>query len=308
MACSDRCVLLFFGRSAAIPLKTLSIGDLALSLPRAAAGWESTGDYIFNSKEGIERHTGSEYPMLRGFDCRGLLVRTYTDGEETMTLEAFLMAGGPEAFGVFSHFRDGTPSSIGQGGTSSPGRVCFWKGPVFFVLSASRKAAENESTLLSLGSAISGSVKVKGLRPDLLAALPAPGLIRNSILYFRRQTSLDARYVLADENVLGLNGSADAILADYASGKEGHRTSLMVIRYRSGQDAARAFGSFSRDYFMDRYKKGMKRIIASNDYDGFAGISISGQFLFIVLDAPDRRTCDSLLRDSTAAAARTLHP
>lgn len=300
-------VFLFSGRGAGLPVKALTIRGLAQALPGESAGWKSTGDLVFTSKEGIDQHIGSKYAMIRDFGCRGLLVRVYTDGQETMTLEAFLMPGGPEAYGAFSHFRDGTPSSIGQGGTFSPGMIFFWKGPVFFVLSDGRGAAGDGPTLLSLSSAISGAIKAQGPRPDLLTALPAPGLIRDSILYFRRQTSLDARYVLADENVLGLDGSADAVLADYAAGKEGHRMSLMIIRYRSGQAAAGALGSFSRDYFMDRYKKGMRRIIEPNDYDGFAGISVSGRFLFIVLDAPDRATCDSLLCDSTAAAARTLH-
>lgn len=282
-----------------------NINDLARLLPKETAGWKSFGDYYLKPDQAMKKYLGPRSTLILGFDCRALLVRQYTDGREFITLEAFLTAGAAEAFGIYSHFQAGASPlpGIGQDASYCDGKLHFWKGPFFFTLSGD-SAAEKKSLILNLGVAVSAAVKTEGPKPRLLLALPAPNLIERSTLYFHRQASLDTRYVLADENALGLNASTETILAEYDNA--GSKVTLIILHYPAERPARLAFERFSRDYFLDKYKPGMSQIVEWTEYDEVAGVSISGRFLVMVLGAPSHGFCQTLLKDSIASTGRVF--
>lgn len=274
---------------------------LAGSLPKSFGAWNYTGDYFFRTAAGMMEYLGPRAALILGYDCRKLLVRRYTDGTDTITLEAFAASGGPEAFGLFSNFRTDRGPDLGPRASLEGRQLYLWQGRYFLTLAGDGLADGDLAAVQVLGTAVAAALKEEGREPDLLRALPAEGRREDSILYFHHQASLDTRYVLADEKVLALDGSTEGALAEYD--RNGGRVTLMVFRYPTGPAADRVFRALVKDLFPKTALPADGRISGRTEFDGFSGASRSGRFLFLVIDADDDGICLSLLVDSARAAA-----
>jgi hypothetical protein len=138
----------------------------------------------------------------------------------------------------------------------------------------------------------------------LLAVLPTDGLDGRSVFVFSHQAALDAHYYLADETVLGLDGTAEAVLAKYRTGPG--EALLLVIAYASDDAARRVYERFGADFFSKRFDKTRPRTIERLESGDFAAAARTGPFLIFVLEAPDRKSCDELARraEERARASR----
>ncbi|OGD11921.1 MAG: hypothetical protein A2W20_03345 [Candidatus Aminicenantes bacterium RBG_16_66_30] len=124
--------------------------------------------------------------------------------------------------------------------------------------------------------------------------LPAEGLIASSVARIRDQTALDAYYYLADERVLGLDGKADAVFARYRAG--GGEALVLVVSYPTEAVAAEVYGRFGRDFFPGGIDPKSVRVVKELESGDFAGSARARSILVVVLEAPDRRSCEELLR------------
>jgi hypothetical protein len=159
-------------------------------------------------------------------------------------------------------------------------------------------------TLAAFLSAPSASAAMEQASGRLLAVLPTDGLDEGSVFAFRDQAALDAHYYLADETVLGLDGTAEAVLASYRAGPG--QALLLVVAFAADDAARRAYERFGADFFFDRFDKKRPRTVERIETGDYAAAARTGSFLIIVLEAPDRKSCDELVRraEERAAASR----
>jgi hypothetical protein len=151
------------------------------------------------------------------------------------------------------------------------------------------------SLLAALALAGAVALAAQDRRPVLPKdALPAEGLIASSVVPIRDQAALDAHYYLADERVLGLDGKADAIFARYRAG--GGEALVLVVSYPTEAAAAGVYGRFGRDFFPAGIDPRSDRIVQELESGEAAGACRVRSTLIVVLEAPDRKSCDALLR------------
>jgi hypothetical protein len=124
--------------------------------------------------------------------------------------------------------------------------------------------------------------------------LPAEGLIGSSVVAIRDQAALNAHYYLADETVLGLDKTTEAVFARYRKGPG--EALLLVASYPSAEKARRAYKKFGADFFPKRFDPKSIRTLEQLETGDYAAAVQAGSFLIVVLEAPDRKSCDELAR------------
>jgi len=154
---------------------------------------------------------------------------------------------------------------------------------------------------LLIHSAASGQTPAAKRVRDIL---PAEGLVGPSVVAIRDQAALNAHYYLADETVLELGRKTDAVLARYRPA--GREALLLAAAYPSETDAGRVYGRFGRDFFSKRFDPKSPRFLEKLETRDWAGASRIGPFLIIILEAPDRNSCDDLLRRAEEKALALL--
>ena len=123
--------------------------------------------------------------------------------------------------------------------------------------------------------------------------LPAEDLIASSVAAVRSQADLDAHYYIAEESALALGRKADAAIARYKAGAG--ESLLLVVAYASAEEAGRVYGRFGRDFFSSGFDPASPRFVERIETGDWAGAVRRDRFLVIVLESPDRRSCDGLL-------------
>lgn len=135
----------------------------------------------------------------------------------------------------------------------------------------------------------------------VLAALPAEGLDKASVLVFREQKALDAHYFLADETVLGLHGKAEAVFARYLTGAG--EALLLVVAYPSEEESRRIYERFGRHFFSGKFDPKGPRFLERIETGDYAAAARTSRVLIVVMEAPDRTSCEDLLRRAEAGAS-----
>jgi hypothetical protein len=131
-------------------------------------------------------------------------------------------------------------------------------------------------------------------RSRLLEVLPADGLEEKSVLVFHDQAVLNAHYYLADETVLGLDRTTEAVFARYRT--DAGQALLLVVSYASEEKARRVYEKFGGDFFSKRFDRKGSRTLERLETGDYAAAVRAGSFLIVVLEAPDRKSCDELAR------------
>jgi len=124
--------------------------------------------------------------------------------------------------------------------------------------------------------------------------LPAEGLIASSVVAIPDPSALDAHYYLADETVLGLGRGTDAVLARYKSGSG--EALVLAAAYPAARDIATIYARFGSDFFSDKFEAGSSLYLERLETGDWGAAARTGRVLVVVLEAPDRAGCDSLLR------------
>jgi len=155
------------------------------------------------------------------------------------------------------------------------------------------------AVLIALAAALISPARAAAQTPPAEPArvrdvLPSEGLIRASVARVRDQAALNAHYYLADESVLELNGKAEGVFARYRIG--GGQALLLAIGYPDEATAERVYGRFGRDFFGDAFDPKAARFLDELETGDFAGSFRARSFVVFVLEAPDRKSGDALLR------------
>lgn len=131
--------------------------------------------------------------------------------------------------------------------------------------------------------------------------LPEEGLVASSVTALRGPKDLDAHYYLADEGVLGLGRRTDAVLARYRF--EAGEALLLVAVYAADKDSRRTYENFGRDFFTGAFDPASSRHVERIETGDWAGAARRGRVLIVVLESPDRASCDALVRGAEAKAS-----
>ena len=124
--------------------------------------------------------------------------------------------------------------------------------------------------------------------------LPAEGLDKTSVAVLRDQAALNTHYYLADETVLGLGQGTEAVFARYRTA-EGAAL-LLVVAYPSDEEARRIYEKFGQDFFSKTFDAKSPRALEKLETGDYAAAVPARSVLIVVLEAPDRKSCEELIR------------
>ncbi len=272
-----------------------SLETLAEALDRQVGAWTTTGQDGTYDGETIYDYIDGAGEVYRAYNMRGCLSRRYAAaGEPDIVLDIFDMGSSEDAFGVFTHDRDGSPADVGQDALYRQGWLSFWKSRFFVSLYMERETPAAKETAFHLARAVASLIREEGRKPAILLGLPPQGLRDGSVRYLHHPMLLNYHYYLSDENILNLGEETDALLAMYS--RDGKRARFLLVRYANPEKAKEACSRFLSHYLPEAEGKGPLRL----ENGKWADASLKGRFLAVVLEADSRSLAEDLLAEAKA--------
>jgi hypothetical protein len=186
-------------------------------LPQEAAGWEAVADAQIYDTESIYSYIDGHAEVYMAYGMVRCISRRYSgpEGEPDVVLDLFEQASPADAFGVFTHDRDGEDVEVGQGGLFRHGWLSFWKGKWFGSVYAEGESDASAEAVIALGRAVADSIQEIGEVPAMVADLPGDGLDSRSVRFLHTQEILNGVVYLGYENALRLGPEIDAVVGRY---------------------------------------------------------------------------------------------
>jgi len=165
------------------------------------------------------------------------------EGNASINLEVYEMDDAGAAFGIYS-IRSGTeakPADIGQGGSTHPYYVMFWKGRFYVSLAASDSSAACRKCMQSIARGVDQNLSATGQKPLIVEGLPTDRLMKEQ--YFRGYLGLSSVRLLelkemfpATDGAVGTYGDYAMILLNYGGESEAeHRLAEMIGKLKSDE-------------------------------------------------------------------------
>jgi len=294
-------VLLIFLAAGSFPLLMTrksfadSLEILAASLLRQTGAWTAHDPDSTYDGETIFDYIDGAGEVYRAYNMRECLSRRYTaTGLPTIVLDIFDMGSSEDAFGVFTHDRDGKTVDVGQEGLYRQGWLSFWKGRFFVSIYMERETVDAKEAAYHLARAVDSLIGDEGPKPPILRKLPPEGLQDRSVRYLHHPLLLNYHYYLSDENILNLGKETDALLASYSRG--GKRARFLLVHYPSPERARGAHEKFLASYLPEGGTGGA--VLLENGK--WSAALRKGSLLAVVLEADSRLLAESLLREVKA--------
>jgi hypothetical protein len=186
-------------------------------LPAEAAGWRAVDDGQTYDTESIYSYINGHAEVYMAYGMVRCLSRRYSgpEGEPDILLDLFEQASPADAFGVFTHDREGEEVEVGQGALFRHGWLSFWKGRWFGSVYAEGDSEASAQAVLALGRATADAIDETGELPPLVAELPAEGLDHRSVRFLHTQEILNGVVYLGYENVFRFGPEIDAVVGRY---------------------------------------------------------------------------------------------
>jgi hypothetical protein len=261
------------------------------ALPDGAAGWTAVGPADRYDPQSIFQYLDGHGEVYLAYGMTACLARRYTGpaGEGDVVVDVFEMASPADAFGVFTHSREGEPVDVGQGASYGYGTLALWKGRHFVSVSAERETERARAAVLELGRGVAAAIADTGQPPGLVSRLPKAGLDEASLVYLRHPRLLEAHVPVGPDNPLGVGARAPAVTGRYSVG--GGAADLVVVEYADQGTAEAAEAGFARD-FLDGGRP------ARRDDGWCAGSALAPRVRAYVLRAPSREAALALLAEA----------
>jgi hypothetical protein len=267
--------------------------EMQVLVPGEFSGWKLQQDVETYNRETIFDYINGagEIYLMYGFK-KVEVFHLAKDDQPVILVEVFDMGSPEEAFGIFSHAREGAEGGIGQGSEFRGGVLCFWKGNFFICISSYQETPETQKTIPLLAGEISRKITVTGEKPKLLNYLPAEGLQKNTVRFFHKHTSLNFHYFLASDNILQLGEHTQAVLAKYLPGN----SILLCVLYQNEREAKTAIQSFLGAYIPEAVQSGITRL----DENKWVAAKSKGPFVLVVFDVPTKNDAQKLMNAAEA--------
>lgn len=266
-------------------------------VPQEIRGWTMQDEVEVYDRETIFDYIdgAGEIYLMYGFQ-KVAVFRLVRAAEPDISVEVFDMGSSEDAFGIFSHAREGEELGIGQGSEYRGGVLCFWKAHFFVCIVPQNETAETKRAVGDLAEKIAENIQLTGAKPNILDCLPEEGLVERSVRYFHKHTSLNYHYFLASENILQLGEHTEAVLGRYGP----ELGSLLCIRYQNQQQAKDALDSFVSSYVPEARETGIAQI----DDGKWVAAKQSEQFVLVVFDASIKAAGESLITAAQGKLSR----
>lgn len=272
--------------------------DLKALLPDHAGEWAASEPIRYYDSDGIFDYIDGAGEVYRAYGLKGCVTRRYEHATlPSVVVDVFEMGSSRDAYGVFTHDRVGEPVEVGGGGLYNAGWFRFWKGAYYVSITPDEEVERTREALVALATAIAALIESPGEKPAILDLLPSAGLDARSISYFHDHLVLNARYYVADDDILKLSGRSEAAIAEYSI--EGDRALLLIVIYDSEADAKAAIDSFRQAYMPEAGEKGA--VLRTEDGRWVATAQF-GQEVAVVFDAASADIAMRLLDDATRHA------
>ena len=254
--------------------------DLALLMPDTLAGWKVVQDDARYTRDTLYDYIDGGAELYLSYGFKRVVNRTYVRPRQPdMVVDIFDMGTSQNAYGVFSHSMETVESTFGQGSQSSEGLVLFFKGQYYISIMAHPETPQSKKALFNLAKKIDATIVEEGPLPPLLNLLPQQDLVRESIRSFHHYAWLNSHYFVADQNILAIDDTTDALLAKYEDGKA--RSLLLLVQYRDDKAAQDAYTRFLKQYLPELSQKKSVQI-----EDGtWTACHVSGNLLIAVFNA-----------------------
>ena len=193
------------------------------------------GSRLFDHIDG-----GAELYLEFGFKTLG--VQRYAKGEDELVLEVYEMAGPESALGLYL-MKCGIETrlaAIAARNSSEAAQFTILKGRYFLHVN---NASGREDLVPAMTALANRALETApDERPaDLLAMLPAEGLVPGSAALFRGPVGLQAVFTLGEGDILDQRGDVFGASGTYEEFRDG-RSSLILVEY---PDAARAAAAYA---------------------------------------------------------------
>ena len=204
---------------------------VATALPSEIAGWRASGgDQIYDT-ETIFQYIDGHAEVYLAYGMSRCLARRYSgpSGEPDIVLDLFELASAADAYGVFTHNRDGDEVDVGQGALLRTGWLSFWKGRWFGSVYAEGESGPAYDAVIAVARAAADAIAEEGGVPALVSELPVEGLDVRSVRFLHTQEILNGVVYLGFENVLRFGPEIDAVLGRYE--REDGNAWLLLVNY-----------------------------------------------------------------------------
>jgi hypothetical protein len=237
--------------TAAVSMKGGETGKVSqgISLPSEAGGWKWDGKEMNYDSGTLFKYINGAAELYLAYGFQNLTVRRFEKSNRPpVIVELYKMASSEDAYGVFSFEHQDEAVGIGQGSEFGGGLLRFWKGRYFVSIYAEGEGAGVESGILTMGRGVSNSIPAAGAEPVLVGFIPGKnvGLVDKSVRYLKSHVLLNQRFFIAHQNILNLNRTTEAVLAQYL--QDNQKTQLLLIRYADSKKAGEAYRSFMEAY------------------------------------------------------------
>jgi hypothetical protein len=269
-------------------------------LPERVAGWAYKGEGKIYTRDNLFEYIDGGAELYLSYGFSSVLTRRYTrDGEPDIMVDVFDMTTSKNAFGVFSHSRETIDAAYGQGSQYTRGLLLFWKDRYYVSVLASPETEASKTAVFDLARTIDAAIPGEGPLPAILDLLPSDSLVEESIRYFHHYIWLNSHYYVADENILHIDETTEAVLAKYRD--RGKRWYLLVVEYPSDGEALLA-----RNDFVKHYLPGAGNELAAEIGDStWAGCRGTGNVVAVVFAAPSKQVAmDTLKRVQEKVSSR----
>ncbi|HXK08532.1 MAG TPA: DUF6599 family protein [Vicinamibacteria bacterium] len=265
------------------------------ALPDEAAGWKAAGPADRYDGRTIFRYIDGHGEVYLAYGMAACLARRYAGpaGEGDVVVDVFEMASPADAFGVFTHSREGEAADVGQDSSYGYGTLAFWKGRYFVSAYAEQETPRSRTAVFALGRAVAAAIEETGERPALAGGLPRGGLEDGSLVYLRHPRILEAHVPVGPDNPLGVGPEAPAAAGRYRV--DGGTADLVVVEYADAAAAGAAAAGFARS-FLDGERP------ARRDDGWCAAAGLTDRRRAYVLRAPSRESALGLLAAAQGGA------
>lgn len=213
--------------------------------PEEIAGWKKAGKDQRYGPRSIYTYLNGGAEVYLAYGLKSLFVQEYQRQRgPRMTLLIFDMGRAVDAYGIFSHERDGEPKEVGQDSDYAGGLLRFWRGRHFVSITCvpdnpqTKLSAVAERAMLALGKEVDGRIKRPGKRPGMLAWLPRRGLDERSVRYLHTHLTLGHHISLPTKNVLGLDRQSEVVVAEYLYKRD--RLVALILAFADPRRSRRA--------------------------------------------------------------------
>jgi len=222
------------------PPQTDSLGVLRSALPIDSDGWRQDDDDQVFDTESIFSYIDGHAEVYLSFGMKRCLSRRYLgpEDEPDVVLDLFEMDSAENAYGVFTHDRDGDEIDVGQGALLREGWLSFWQGRWFGSVYAEGESERSAAALIDIARATADAISEEGSVPAMVSELPANGLDERSVRFFHTQEILNGVVYLGFDNPFVLSVDTDAVLGSYQ--RDSGRAWLLLVDYQDEATAGRA--------------------------------------------------------------------